>query len=168
MSIAGGDPLVYPHIVELVSMVREMGWKPIINTNGLALDKYLLFKLKDAGAFGFTFHVDTSQNRPGVSTSSEKDPNDLRLHYAEMLARAGGLSCSFNATISERTLNDIPEMVRWTERHADIVHTMVFILYRSPELTGSFDFYANSRKIRVRKTYKETEWGVSERYWCVT
>ena len=27
MSIAGGDPLVYPYIVELVKMVKEMGWK---------------------------------------------------------------------------------------------------------------------------------------------
>ena len=42
MSIAGGDPLVYPQIIELVSMIKDMGWKPIINTNGLALDDKLL------------------------------------------------------------------------------------------------------------------------------
>jgi MoaA/NifB/PqqE/SkfB family radical SAM enzyme len=30
MSIAGGDPLVYPQIVELVKMIKDMGWKPII------------------------------------------------------------------------------------------------------------------------------------------
>ncbi len=158
MSIAGGDPLVYPHIVELVSIIKEMGWKPIINTNGLALDKKLLQELKNAGAFGFTFHIDTSQNRPGITASSEVELNDLRLHYADMLAEAGGLSCSFNATISDRTVNDIPELVTWAQKHADIVHTMVFILFRSPNLTGNFDFYANGEKISI-DTYEETEWG---------
>ena len=79
ISIAGGDPLVYPHILEVVSMVKEMGWKPIINTNGLALDESLLGKLKRAGAFGFTFHIDTSQGRPGVSATTETELNELRL-----------------------------------------------------------------------------------------
>ncbi len=26
MSIAGGDPLVYPQIVDLVKMIKEIGW----------------------------------------------------------------------------------------------------------------------------------------------
>jgi len=50
MSIAGGDPLVYPHIVELVGIIRKMGWKPIVNTNGVALDRHLLSALKKQGS----------------------------------------------------------------------------------------------------------------------
>ncbi len=159
MSIAGGDPLVYPHIVELVRMVREMGWKPIINTNGVALTEPLLRELKRAGAFGFTFHIDTSQNRPRAKGWSETELNAVRLHYAEMLARVGGLACSFNATISEKTLPEVPALVDWAREHADIVHTMVFILFRSPRLEGAFDFYAHGRKLNFGGTYKETAWG---------
>ena len=161
MSIAGGDPLVYPQIVELVKMVQEMGWKPIVNTNGLALNESLLADLKHAGVFGFTFHIDTSQKRPDVHATTEDELNGIRLHYAEMLAKAGGLSCSFNATVSEHTLHQIPGMVNWAEKHADIVHTMVFILYRSPTLTGEFDFYASGEKLDMGAPYKETEWGGS-------
>src|SRR5581483_1392262 len=40
VSIAGGDPLVHPQIVEIVAMVAERGLKPIINTNGLALTEH--------------------------------------------------------------------------------------------------------------------------------
>jgi hypothetical protein len=159
MSIAGGDPLVYPQIVELVKMIQEMGWKPIVNTNGLALNESLLADLKQAGAFGFTFHIDTSQKRPDVQATTEDELNGIRLHYAEMLAKAGGLSCSFNATVSEHTLHQIPGMVNWAEKHADIVHTMVFILYRSPTLTGEFDFYAKGEKLDIGAPYKETKWG---------
>jgi MoaA/NifB/PqqE/SkfB family radical SAM enzyme len=71
MSIAGGDPLVYPQILELVKMVKEMGWKPIVNTNGLALNEAILGDLKKAGVFGFTFHIDTSQKRPNLHATTE-------------------------------------------------------------------------------------------------
>ncbi|HPD61320.1 MAG TPA: radical SAM protein, partial [Thermodesulfobacteriota bacterium] len=159
MSIAGGDPLVYPQILELVKMIKEMGWKPIVNTNGLALNEDLLRDLKKSGVFGFTFHIDTSQKRPDVRATTEEGLNGIRLHYAEMLARVGGLSCSFNATVSERTVQEVPNMVQWAQKHVAIVHTMVFILYRSPTLSGDFDFYANGKKIDIGATYKETAWG---------
>jgi len=62
MSIAGGDPLVYPQIVDLVKIIKEMGWKPIVNTNGLALDEPLLRDLKKAGVYGFTIHSENEVN----------------------------------------------------------------------------------------------------------
>ena len=71
MSIAGGDPLVYPEIIELVKMIKEMGWKPVINTNGIALDPDMLRRLKEAGVFGFTIHIDTSQKRPDTKATTE-------------------------------------------------------------------------------------------------
>ena len=42
ISIAGGEPLTHPNIVDIVRMVSERGWKPIVNTNGLALNEELL------------------------------------------------------------------------------------------------------------------------------
>jgi hypothetical protein len=159
MSIAGGDPLVYPHIVPLVKMIREMGWKPIINTNGVPLKEPLLRELKQAGVYGFTFHIDTSQKRPDLMAATETELNALRLRYAEMLARAGDIACSFNATISEGTLAEVPAMVRWAEEHAAIVHTMVFILYRSPGFSPEFDFFAGGQRIALDTAYQETQWG---------
>src|SRR5512147_2597196 len=55
VSIAGGDPLTHPDVVEIVRMVARLGYKPIVNTNGLALDDALLARLKEAGVGGFTF-----------------------------------------------------------------------------------------------------------------
>src|SRR4030043_2263562 len=37
VSIAGGDPLTHPNVVDIVKMVKDKGLKPILNTNGLAL-----------------------------------------------------------------------------------------------------------------------------------
>jgi len=71
VSIAGGDPLTHPDVVEIVKEVKKRGMKPIINTNGLALTKELLTELKKAGVFGFTFHIDSKQGRPEWKNKNE-------------------------------------------------------------------------------------------------
>ncbi len=146
VSIAGGDPLTHPDVVEIVSDVKKRGLKPIINTNGLALTKELLADLKKAGVFGFTFHIDSKQGRPEWKNKNEIELNELRLHYAEMIAEAGNISCAFNSTVYEDTMKYIPEMVKWAHKHIDIVHVMVFILYRAVD-NNQVDFYLGPKKI---------------------
>lgn len=159
VSIAGGDPLVHPEIVGIVKLVKDMGWKPILNTNGLALTPELLKDLKRAGAVGFTFHIDTSQNRPAYKHATETQLNEVREKYATMLAREGNVACSFNATVSRTTLHEVPAVMDWAQHNAATVQSMVFILYRSPQLSGDFDYYAQGKKINFGTTYKESQWG---------
>ena len=150
VSIAGGDPLTHPDIVEIVKSVKKRNLKPIINTNGLALTKELLHELKKAGVFGFTFHIDSKQGRPGWRNKNELEMNELRLHYAKMLAEEGGISCSFNSTVYEDTMQFIPGMVKWSQEHIDIVQVMVFILYRAVN-NEKVDFYLGPKKIDMNQ-----------------
>lgn len=147
ISIAGGDPLMHPNIVEIVSIIANMGLKPIVNTNGGMLTMDLLKELKKAGVYGFTFHVDSKQGRPKWKDKNEVELNELRLQYAEMLEEVGGLSCAFNSTVYEDTLQYTPELVDWAARHIDIVHVMVFILFRAAVPQLPFDWYAGGKKI---------------------
>lgn len=147
VSIAGGEPLTHPQIVEIVRLVKSHGWKPVINTNGELLTKELLLELKKAGVFGFTFHVDSGQNRPGWKGKNELELNELRLKLANMLAEAGGLSCSFNATVYPETMQFVPELLKWGQKHIDKVHVMVFILYRMAVLGKDFDFYVGDKRV---------------------
>jgi hypothetical protein len=147
ISIAGGDPLLHPDIVEIVRIIAEKNIKPILNTNGAALTMDLLRELKRAGVYGFTFHVDSKQGRPKWKNKSEIELNDLRLQYAEMLAEVGDISCSFNSTVYEDTLHEVPGLVDWAARHIDIVHVMVFILYRQAVPKIPFDWYAGGKKV---------------------
>ncbi len=147
ISVAGGDPLVHPDIVEIVRIIaQEYGLKPIINTNALALTPELLGQLKRAGLSGFTFHIDSSQSRPGWKGKSELELNELRLHYAEMVAEAGGIMVNFNSTVFDHTIEQVPEMLRWAREHIDVVHNMVFILFRTTR-TNDFDYFAHGKPI---------------------
>ncbi len=147
ISVAGGDPLTHPQAVDIVALIAERGLKPILNTNGLALNLALLKEMKRAGLKGLTLHIDSKQTRPHWRGKTEVELNDLRLEYAEMIAKVGGLSCAFNSTVYEDTLDSVPDIVAWGEKHIDIVQVLVFIAFRAAMIDGAFDYYVGGRKI---------------------
>jgi hypothetical protein len=159
ISIAGGDPLCHPEITAIVASIARREIKPILNTNGLALNLELLRELKAAGLSGLTLHVDSKQNRPRWKGKSEIEHNDLRLHYAEMVAQVGGLSCSFNSTVFEDTLSDVPELVAWAQRHIDIVNVMVFIAFRAGMVGDEWDYYVGGDEVEFDTVYSTREFG---------
>ena len=147
ISVAGGEPLTHPDIVEIVRMIKRKGWKPVINTNGDLLTEELLKELKEAGVTGFTFHIDSGQNRPGWKGETEIELNELRTKYARMVARAGKITCSFNATIYPETVHYVPELLKWAQDNIRYVHVMVFIIYRMAILGKNNDFYVGDQKV---------------------
>ena len=147
VSIAGGDPLTHPEIVDIVRVVKEdYGLKPVINTNGHAMTPSVLRDLKKAGLHGVTFHVDSSQSRPGHKRRTNLELNELRLQFAKMVAEEGGISCAFNSTVFRDTMHEVPAMIRWAQAHIDVVHSMVFILFRTGR-SGEYDYYAGAEKV---------------------
>jgi hypothetical protein len=148
ISIAGGDPLLHPQILDIVADIKKRGLKPIVNTNGVALTMDLLKKLKAAGVFGFTFHIDSNQGRSGEwKGKNELELCELRYKYARMLADVGGISCSFNSTVYEENLKYVPGMIDWAQKNIDIVHTMVFICFRHVVPAMPFDWFAGGQKV---------------------
>ncbi len=147
ISITGGDPLMHPEIVDIVRIIRhEYDKKPVLNTNGLALTPELTRDLKRAGLFGFTFHVDSGQVRPGWKNKSESELNALRLQLAQMAASEGDLSVAFNSTVYPHTLDQVPVILDWAREHIDIVHSIVLILFRTSQ-TKHFEYYAQGKRI---------------------
>ena len=131
VSIAGGEPLVHPDIVDMVAFIAENGIKPVILTNALALTPDMLRELKAAGLAGFTIHIDSHQNRPHWKNKSEADLNELRQYYADMVAAQGGVYVVFNSTVYPSTFHEIPDVVRWGQANIERVHGLVFITYRT-------------------------------------
>jgi hypothetical protein len=107
--------------------------------------------MKKAGLKAITFHIDSRQGRPGWENKTEQETNALRLQYAEMVARVGGILCSFNSTVFGSTLDDVPDLVSWAQQHMDIVHTMVFITYREAILHDQFEYMAGGEIVSPDK-----------------
>jgi MoaA/NifB/PqqE/SkfB family radical SAM enzyme len=135
VSIAGGEPLVHPQILDIVAFIAQNHIKPIILTNAMALTPELLRELKKAGLAGFTIHIDSQQNRPHWKDKTERELNELRQHCADMVAAVGGMYVIFNSTVYPSTFHEIPDVVRWAQANIDRVQGLVFITYR----TGTTD-----------------------------
>ncbi len=152
MIIAGGEPLIHPDIIKIVEMVKFHQVKPVIITNGVALDDLLLGKLKKAGLYGAILHIDSGQHRPGWFNKDEKELNELRQHYVNMFCRQNGLICSFITTITPRALHQVPDIIEWMKKNTGSVAQNIFIPVRGWDKDDPWDYYAGGKKISIETT----------------
>ena len=157
VSIAGGEPLLHPQILDIVAFIAENGLKPILLTNAAALTPRFLSELKQAGLSGFTFHIDSHQGRPGWTGRSEGEHNELRQRYADMVAEEGGLVAVFNSTVYPSSACEIPDVVRWGQANIDRVHGLVFITYRTFDLEKNVALDAAGEQVDVSRLSYSTE-----------
>jgi uncharacterized radical SAM superfamily Fe-S cluster-containing enzyme len=127
VQITGGDPTLRDPVElrAIVARVRERGLLPTLMTNGIKATRELLKELSRAGLNDVAFHVDLTQERRGYAT--EKDLNAIRGEYIE---RARGLPVAviFNTTVCRENFDEIPDLIRFFRRHADVVGMASFQL----------------------------------------
>jgi Radical SAM superfamily len=141
ISIAGGEPLLHPDIVEIVAYIHEMGMKPLLLTNGRKLTREILVELKKAGLLGVAFHIDKMQNRqPEWNHKTEVELNTLRQHYVDLVHDVGGLYCNCGMTVYRSNVAEIPDVIRWANRNLDRVHGLVFITFRAAPVDQGVEY----------------------------
>ncbi len=151
VSIAGGEPLIHPQILDVVAFIAQNGIKPVILTNGQALTPEFLRELKKAGLAGFTMHIDSHQGRPKWRGKNEAENNELRQYFADMIHDVGGIYVIFNSTVYPSTYHEIPDVVRWGLDNIDRVQGLVFITYRTATSDDSVGIDSTSQKVDIAK-----------------
>jgi pyruvate-formate lyase-activating enzyme len=157
VSIAGGEPLIHPDIVDIVAFIAENGIKPVVLTNAMALTPEFLRELKQAGLSGFTIHIDSHQKRPHWEGSTEADLNQLRQQCADMIADEKGIYVVFNSTVYPSSFREIPDVVRWGQANIDRVHGLVFITYRTATTDAAIGVNAAGQEIDLSTLSYSTE-----------
>jgi pyruvate-formate lyase-activating enzyme len=120
VQVTGGDPTLRnrDELVAIVRRIRERGLLPTLMTNGIKATRDLLEELAQAGLNDVAFHVDLTQERKGYAT--EADLNAVREEYIER-ARGIPIAVIFNVTVCRENFDEIPDLVRFYRRHADVV-----------------------------------------------
>ena len=147
ISVAGGEPLVHPEIVDIIAYIREKGMKPVLITNAHALDLPFLKELKKAGLAGFNLHIDQEQERPGWEGSTEIDLMELRQHFADMIDHVKNVHASFGMTVYPSNFEYLPDIVRWARQHWTKIDGLVFIAFRSLPTVDDIQFAAGGQEI---------------------
>ncbi|MBI5511756.1 MAG: radical SAM protein [Deltaproteobacteria bacterium] len=117
LSILGGEPLLYPHLDEVVLYARAQGLAVGLYTNGELLHKYRARELKTAGVSYVYVHVDRHQGR----TDGEAETATLRAHFCEMFRKLSGMSFGFGIIVHEEDLPELPALARFLAANADVV-----------------------------------------------
>src|SRR6266849_5717704 len=127
VQITGGDPTLRERreLVAIVRRVRERGLLPTLMTNGILATRDMLQELASAGLNDVAFHVDLTQERKGYAT--EDDLNAVRREYIER-ARGLPIAVIFNTTVCRENFEEIPDLIRFFRRHADVVGMASFQL----------------------------------------
>jgi len=127
VQVTGGDPTLRnrAELVAIVRRIADRGMRPSLFTNGIRATRELLAELAAAGLVDVAFHVDMTQGRHGYD--SEVALNAVRADYIGR-ARGLGISVMFNTTVFAGNMAEIPDVVRFFTRQADVVDLASFQL----------------------------------------
>ncbi|MEO8430877.1 MAG: radical SAM protein [Acidobacteriota bacterium] len=155
VQITGGDPTLRKRdeLVAIVRRVRERGLLPTLMTNGIKASREMLRELAEAGLNDVAFHVDLTQERKGYAT--EADLNAVREEYIER-ARGIPIAVIFNTTVCRENFDEIPDMIRFFRRHADVVGMASFQLQAD---TGRGVLRERDRVISLETVRRQIEAG---------
>ena len=103
---SGGEPLMHPHLFDLVKRVVKGGCRAVLSSNGLLIDKDTAARLKDLGLSyvgisldGLKEAHDEFRRLPGAFEKTVK---------AMATARAAGLKVGLRFTLNRRNVSDLP------------------------------------------------------------
>lgn len=112
--ISGGEPLIYPHVVELVRLISARDIQVSINTNGWLLTTHMFERLMDAGLLTINLSLDSCfphvhDSLRGVSGLFDKAVSQISL------CRETGIPFLLNIRmiLSRYNYTHIPEMIRF-------------------------------------------------------
>ncbi len=126
LSIAGGEPLLYPKLEELIKYATGKNLKTKIYTNGIKLDEKLLRTLKKAGATEFVIHIDRFQ----YNKKSENDTLQLRENFCNLFRKVQGVNLGFIMSLSKEELLQLDNLIPFFQKNSDIINLVVFTTYK--------------------------------------
>lgn len=125
VQVTGGDPTLRnrEELVAIIRYIKAKNMRSSLFTNGIKATRDLLEELCTAGLEDVAFHVDMTQERKGYA--SEAALNVVREEYIDR-ARGLPLAVIFNNTAFPGNFHEIPDMVRFYVKHADVVRFASF------------------------------------------
>ena len=151
ITISGGEPLIYPHIVEVVDFIASQKLKPMIFTNGEPLTPELAAELKKAGLAKIHFHIDSGQKRPSWTGKNEVELNHLRQRYADIIWETGGIQCGFHVTVYRSALQHVPDIIEWCQKNMHKVQHISLIALRGFPQTDEIKYLVNGKEMEIEK-----------------
>lgn len=125
LSIAGGEPLLYPGLDEVIEYAVSKNLCVTLQTNGILIDKDRLISLDRLGVSRIIIHIDKFQNRE--STNTEEGVNKIRKQYCNLFREVGGkVTLGFIMPLSDDNFKDLDILIPFFKENVDIIKGITF------------------------------------------
>jgi hypothetical protein len=154
ISIAGGEPLMYPHLDEILDYIRSRDVQSMIITNGVDIDEEMLKRLKEKKVARIQIHVDKYQGREGIST--EEEANKLRQKHCDLFRKVGGISLGFIQPIALEDFDDLEVLLPFFKENADVIDLVTLNRMQHLDLGQTSEYQIRTWETmveRVREIY---------------
>jgi len=128
LSIAGGEPLLYPKIKEVIEYAHSKRLKTKVFTNGVLLNEEKLNELKDVGVTEFVVHIDKYQTRP--DTKGLDNLNQLRQKFCDLFRKVKDVNLGFIMPVSGDDYSDLSDAIDICKKNSDVVNLLVISPYK--------------------------------------
>lgn len=103
---SGGEPLMHPHLFDLIERTVKGGCRAVLSTNGLLIDHDVAARLRDLGLSYVGVSLD---GLAPVHDEFRRLPGAFdRTVRAMAVAREAGLKVGLRFTLNRRNINDLP------------------------------------------------------------
>ncbi len=139
VQITSGEVTLLPveELGRIVAYARSIGVDPMVMTNGqrfLDVPRYLPTLVERYGLSKISLHIDTTQRgRPGLKLgSTERELHPLRDDFSNLIRgvrkeTGHALHAAHTVTVTERTVNDIPDVMSWVLDNLDAFRLITFL-----------------------------------------
>lgn len=130
ITIAGGEPMLYADLDEVVRYISSKNIRPILLTNGTLLTKERIRELKRKGLARIAIHIDRHQNKRPDSklVKKESELNFLRKKYVDLCYECG-MNSVLQLTLYKDNLKEFLEVVDFAQKLPDTNLGILITLY---------------------------------------
>ncbi len=110
--LSGGEPMLRPDILEIVSYANEGGFITVMGSNGTLLDRHSIIALKDAGLKGIGISIDSVKREKhdgfrGLNGAWDASVDALRY------AADAGIETQIDTTLTDTNAEEIEEFIEF-------------------------------------------------------
>ncbi|GAB4525189.1 MAG: heme b synthase [Anaerolineales bacterium] len=123
----GGEPLLRADLYDLARAARDLGFTPVVGTNGIRLTPERIARLMEAGVQGVALSLDSM--RPDVHDAFRGRAGAWRATVASLPhLREAGLPFVLQTTVSLANLTELPRLIAFAAEQGAQVHNLYFLV----------------------------------------
>ena len=113
ITFSGGEPLLYPHLKEVMKIAKDYEMIIHMNTNGYFLTKKLAKELYDLGLTQVQINIDSLDPRKHDQIRGKRGSFDKAVKALKN-AKAVGLTCASQTVLTKQNENEIIDIFKFT------------------------------------------------------